>query len=335
MRATHTDIDSYVDDNGKRLIRKSLSLNVTLRKEYISRIPRWRRPVVGYIFSFLLVGAALLGTLFIEQMLQEHFHFLGSLFSVAVLFVALFWGTGPALLTLLLSTLALDYFFIPPAHQFTFYTLDSALQLLPFIATGLIIALITAQRERARLQTLAAEQELAAYAEDLEATNVQLKEANQMKDRFLSIASHELKTPITTIRGQAQLAMRRIAEIEFPVTAATRDEVGPGRDGLRFEGFKRRVRKAFRGNHRRDVGQVFDDLEAERRIPRNEIVVVERMNEGALNSWKDALLHRFPAGVERRFHEPRSERTHPLDLRLRRGVDRDDRARRNVRPRPD
>ncbi|HZU03583.1 MAG TPA: DUF4118 domain-containing protein, partial [Ktedonobacteraceae bacterium] len=123
MRATHTDIDSYVDDNGKRLIRKSLSLNVTLRKEYISRIPRWRRPVVGYIFSFLLVGAALLGTLFIEQMLQEHFHFLGSLFSVAVLFAALFWGVGPALLTLLLSTLALDYFFIPPPHQFTFYTL--------------------------------------------------------------------------------------------------------------------------------------------------------------------------------------------------------------------
>jgi signal transduction histidine kinase len=216
MRATHTDIDSYVDDNGKRLIRKSLSLNVTLRKEYISRIPRWRRPVVGYIFSFLLVGAALLGTLFIEQMLQEHFHFLGSLFSVAVLFAALFWGVGPALLTLLLSTLALDYFFIPPPHQFTFYTLDSVLQLAPFIATGLIIALITAQRERARLQTLATEQELASYAEDLEATNEQLKEANEMKDRFLSIASHELKTPITTIRGQAQLAMRRIAKQRNP-----------------------------------------------------------------------------------------------------------------------
>src|SRR5207249_5471519 len=212
MRATHTDIDSYVDDSGKRLIRKNLSLNVTLRKEYISRIPRWRRPVVGYIFSFLLVGAALLGSLFARQMLKENFYFLGSLFALAILFAALFWGVGPALLTLLLSTLALDYFFIPPTQQFTFYTLDSVLQLLPFIVTGLIIALITAQRERARLQTLAAEQELTAYAEDLEATNGKLKEANDMKDRFLSIASHELKTPITTIRGQAQLAMRRMVK---------------------------------------------------------------------------------------------------------------------------
>jgi signal transduction histidine kinase len=33
-----------------------------------------------------------------------------------------------------------------------------------------------------------------------------------MKDRFLSIASHELKTPITTIRGQAQLALRRLSK---------------------------------------------------------------------------------------------------------------------------
>src|SRR5436305_8791158 len=109
LRATHTDINSYVDDSGKRLIRKSLSLNVRLRKEYIARIPRWRRPVVGYIFSFLLVGAALLGTLFIEKMLAERFPFLGSLFAIAILFAALFWGAGPALLTLLLSTLALDY----------------------------------------------------------------------------------------------------------------------------------------------------------------------------------------------------------------------------------
>ncbi len=216
MRATHTDIDSYVDTGGKRLIRKSLSLNVTLRKEYISRIPRWRRPVVGYIFSFLLVGAALLGSLFVRQMLQGNFYFLGSLFALAILFAALLWGVGPALLTLLLSTLVLDYFFIPPTHQFTFYTLESVLQLLPFIITGLITALITAQREHARLQTLAAEQELEAYAENLETTNEQLKEANQMKDRFLSITSHELKTPITTIRGQAQLAMRRIARQHSP-----------------------------------------------------------------------------------------------------------------------
>ena len=33
-----------------------------------------------------------------------------------------------------------------------------------------------------------------------------------MKDQFISMASHELKTPITTIRGQAQLMLRRLTK---------------------------------------------------------------------------------------------------------------------------
>ncbi|HCI79353.1 MAG TPA: hypothetical protein DHW02_06670, partial [Ktedonobacter sp.] len=78
---------------------------------------------------------------------------------------------------------------------------------------------MTAQRERARLRSLAAEQDLQSYADELEATNTQLetvnrqlKDADQLKDRFLSIASHVLKTPITSIRGQAQLALRRLSK---------------------------------------------------------------------------------------------------------------------------
>jgi signal transduction histidine kinase len=48
------------------------------------------------------------------------------------------------------------------------------------------------------------------HASDLASTNQALLRANQLKDLFVSITSHELKTPITTIRGQAQLALRRL-----------------------------------------------------------------------------------------------------------------------------
>ena len=40
----------------------------------------------------------------------------------------------------------------------------------------------------------------------------QLEEANQAKDRFLSIVSHELKTPTTNIRVQSQFLQRRLAK---------------------------------------------------------------------------------------------------------------------------
>ena len=48
---------------------------------------------------------------------------------------------------------------------------------------------------------------------------------------------------------------------------------------------------------------VFEDLQPECRIPGDEVVVVERMDERAFDSWEGALLHRLPRGVERRLHD--------------------------------
>ncbi|GAC1400582.1 MAG: hypothetical protein NVSMB49_13160 [Ktedonobacteraceae bacterium] len=212
MRTVHT-----INVSNPRMTLVSLHKNATLRKQYAATIPRWRRPLVGYFMSILLVGGALLGTLLLRYLLGS-FSFPGSLLIISILLTALVWGVGPAIFSLILGAVALDYFFVPHIEQIDFYNWGGAAQVLPYVASGLVIAVITGQRERARLQSLAAEQELQAYAEELEEANAKLKEANhqlkdndQLKDRFLSIASHELKTPITSIRGQAQLAIRRLA----------------------------------------------------------------------------------------------------------------------------
>lgn len=206
----------------QRIVRVSLHKNVTLRKQYTATIPLWRRPLVGYFMSILLIGVALLIALFFRNVLDSS-SFSGSFLIIAVLLTALIWGVGPAIFSLVLSTFVIDYFFVRPVGQISLYNWHGVSQLLPYIFAGLVIAIITGQRERARLQSLATEQELQAYAEELEEANAKLKEANhqlkdtdQLKDRFLSIASHELKTPITSIRGQAQLAIRRLAKSKTP-----------------------------------------------------------------------------------------------------------------------
>ena len=46
---------------------------------------------------------------------------------------------------------------------------------------------------------------LSAHAQALESTNLQLSEMNRMKDIFLSTASHELKTPLTSVIAYSEL----------------------------------------------------------------------------------------------------------------------------------
>ncbi len=195
----------------RRFVRVRLHKDIVLRKQYVATIPRWRRPLVGYFASILLVGSASLGTWLLRMVLSS-FSFPDALFMLSVLLTALLWGAGAAIFALILSTFVLDYFFLSPVQQLDFTDWNGVAQVIPYVIAGLVLALITGQRERARWRSLATEQELQAYAEELEEANSQLKDADQLKDRFLSIASHELKTPITSIRGQAQLALRRLAK---------------------------------------------------------------------------------------------------------------------------
>jgi signal transduction histidine kinase len=62
---------------------------------------------------------------------------------------------------------------------------------------------------------------------DLKERNEQLKELDRMKSQFLSIASHELKTPITAMSGFLQVALRRIRRLSEGEVA------GPAAEGLR------------------------------------------------------------------------------------------------------
>jgi PAS domain S-box-containing protein len=79
----------------------------------------------------------------------------------------------------------------------------------PVLGVGVLVTDITEQREaeeeRARL--LASEQAARAAAQDAQA---RAEAALELRDTFLSVAAHELKTPLTSLLGQAQLLERRL-----------------------------------------------------------------------------------------------------------------------------
>jgi signal transduction histidine kinase len=76
------------------------------------------------------------------------------------------------------------------------------------------------EQYRSRVQIEALAQSLGRHVEALEKTQVELQHAVRARDEFLSIASHELKTPVTALHLQIQNIMRAAGRSDKKVTEA-------------------------------------------------------------------------------------------------------------------
>jgi len=169
------------------------------------------------------MGIALLAT-YIERMFGVQPYISGGSFSLVTIVIALLWGVRPALFAVILGFIT-HYFFVIPLFGFhPFERWSDVAMYGPYVLGELIVILIVAQRERSQRRALATEQEtrvqelakanqaLIQSHQQLEQLNRQLQAEIQLKNIFLSRASHELKTPITTMRGLAQLVLHRFAK---------------------------------------------------------------------------------------------------------------------------
>lgn len=77
------------------------------------------------------------------------------------------------------------------------------LRFLFFIAVSIFGYLLI----RSVIKEVEAREEIEKLAKDLEVANVRLKELDQLKSEFVSIASHQLRSPLTAIKGYASLIL--------------------------------------------------------------------------------------------------------------------------------
>lgn len=170
----------------------------------------WRSHFIGYPATILLVGISALLSYILKSFASAPY-FLEQPFVFVTAAIALLWGTGPVLLAIVLEYIAIDAFIVFPFRLFIIEGWGDVITFGPFILAQLVIALLTIQSESRRLHLLKAKKDIEAEAQELE-------RANRFKSLFLSIASHEIKTPITAIRAQAQLALRRAARLQQSIS---------------------------------------------------------------------------------------------------------------------
>ena len=111
---------------------------------------------------------------------------------LVVQFAAAREGRGMAIAMAVLAFLAFDWFFVPPYGTFAVASALGWTLLLAFLATSLVVAQLL---HKARAQADIAGRESLRAA--------QLQEAQGAKDAVLASVSHDLRTPLTTIKGLA------------------------------------------------------------------------------------------------------------------------------------
>lgn len=197
----------------------SIKQAIHLRKQYMRDLPKWCHPLWGYACAIPLFLVAL----FLPVLLQRLLHpllFPAVFVVLALALISFLWGTGPALFMLVISLIGLDFYFIPPGGQLTLLNWWDIAQLIPFFFSSVIIILITGQRERAQINDYQDHLELQQYVEELETAHAYLGEVKRERKSFLSMASHELKTPVTTLRAYSELLLRRLAKRSTSIDAS-------------------------------------------------------------------------------------------------------------------
>ncbi len=104
-----------------------------------------RSRVLRYLLAIGVVVLATIGTFFVYPWIEPS---ISLLFFVAIVVPAIYGGYGPALLSTVLSTAALAYFFVPPRYSLSI-GIDDAVRLAVFVAVALPTAWVSATRRHA------------------------------------------------------------------------------------------------------------------------------------------------------------------------------------------
>lgn len=148
-----------------------------------------------------------------------------------ILFIATVWGSKPALLGSALAGFCFNFFFLPPVGTLTIADLQNWVALAAFLVTA-----VTAGELSARVKRRAEEAE--AGRREIERLYVELRDAferasqaeslrrsEQLKTALLDAVTHDLRTPLTSIKASVTTLLDEASSARGDLDAAGRTEL--------------------------------------------------------------------------------------------------------------
>jgi signal transduction histidine kinase len=171
--------------------------------------PAWaRRPLVSYLGALALLSLSFALDVLLTW-LYPSFGDADEIVLLTILLTALTWGVGPALLNALVGSLLVDYFFLPPLFS-VLKSGEEAIEDFLLLVVGVLIAVVAGLHESSRQQSERLKRQAEAAHQQSQELAASLKAQRAEMESFLAMTSHELKTPLTSLKLSVQLAQKRV-----------------------------------------------------------------------------------------------------------------------------
>lgn len=168
---------------------------------------RW----ASYLLAIL--GIALLTIVLLPLRSQINSTTIGFAFLLLIVFIAILWGSKPALLASILGMLCFNFFFLPPFYRFTIADPQNWVALTAFFITALAVGQLSARAKQraevAEARGLKIERLYEELRDSFERASEAeaLRRSERLKTALLEAVTHDLRTPLTSIKASATLLL--------------------------------------------------------------------------------------------------------------------------------
>ena len=165
----------------------------------------WNSKSAGYIGA--IAGTALITAVLAPFQQQVNATTVALAFLLVVLFVALFWGSRPALLASVLGLFCFNFFFLPPLYTLTVAHAENWIALIVFFTTALAVGQLSARAKQRAEEAETGKRQIENLYKQLQAAFDRASEAEaakrseRLKSALLDAVTHDLRTPLTSIKA--------------------------------------------------------------------------------------------------------------------------------------